>query len=36
MLLDEKAVEIDRLLSDQNYLTGKVLEAYQLIEQTNK
>lgn len=34
MLLDEKAVEIDKLLTDQNYLSAKVFEAYQLIEIT--
>jgi hypothetical protein len=31
MLLDEKAVEIDRLLFDQPYLNGKVFEAHQLL-----
>ena len=36
MLLDEKAVDIDKLLTDQDYLTGKVYEAYQLIEITTK
>jgi hypothetical protein len=36
MLLDEKAVEIDKLLVDQNYLSARVYEAYQLIEMTTK
>jgi hypothetical protein len=31
MLLDEKAVEIDRLLTDQAYLNSKVFEAHQLL-----
>ena len=31
MLLDEKAVEIDRLLVDQGYLSNKVFEAQQLL-----
>ena len=36
MLLDEKAVEIDKLLTDQSYLNNKAIEAYQLIEITTK
>jgi hypothetical protein len=31
MLLDEKAVNIDTLLVDPNYLSGKVFEAHQLL-----
>lgn len=31
MLLDENAVDIDKLLKDQNYLTGKVFEAHSLL-----
>lgn len=34
MLLDETAVDIDRLLKDQAYLNGKVHEAHQLLVQT--
>jgi len=36
MLLDETAVDIDRLLKDQAYLNGKVLEAHQLLIQTQQ
>ena len=36
MLLDEKAVEIDKLLTDQGYLNGKAVEAYQLIDITTR
>ena len=31
MLLDEKAVDIDKLLIDQPYLNSKVFEAHQLL-----
>jgi len=36
MLLDEEAVEIERLLKDQVYLSKKAGEAHQLLLQTSQ
>jgi hypothetical protein len=34
MLLDESAVELEQLLKDQRYLNQKVIEAHNLLSQT--